>query len=74
MAGPDARLDYALHTHFHPDHMGIITGSEPLSIHGDYRLRGITEVSELLPYLFTARGRGIIAAGRLAPADRGRYL
>ena len=49
MAGPDARLDHALHTHFHPDHMGIITGSEPLSIHGDYRLRGITEVSELLP-------------------------
>ncbi len=32
MAGSDARLDYAVITHFHPDHMGIITGSEPLSI------------------------------------------
>jgi beta-lactamase superfamily II metal-dependent hydrolase len=49
MAGADARLDYAVITHFHPDHMGIITGSEPLSIHGDYRLRGITEVGEVLP-------------------------
>jgi hypothetical protein len=49
MAGYDARLDYAVITHFHSDHMGIITGSEPISNHGDYRLRGITEVSELLP-------------------------
>jgi Metallo-beta-lactamase superfamily len=49
MAGSDARLDYAVITHFHPDHMGIITGSEPLSKHGDYRLRGITEIGELLP-------------------------
>jgi hypothetical protein len=49
MAGPDARLDYAVITHFHPDHMGIITGSEPLSIHGEYRLRGITEIAEALP-------------------------
>jgi beta-lactamase superfamily II metal-dependent hydrolase len=48
MAGSDGRLDYAVVTHFHPDHMGIITGSEPLSIHGDYRLRGITEIAELL--------------------------
>lgn len=45
----EARLDYAVITHFHADHMGIITGSEPLSIHGDYRLRGITEIGELLP-------------------------
>ena len=30
MAGSDARLDYAVITHFHPDHMGIITGSEPM--------------------------------------------
>jgi hypothetical protein len=49
MTGPDARLDYAVITHFHPDHMGIITGSEPLSMHGDYRLRGITEIGEILP-------------------------
>ncbi|MBZ5607474.1 MAG: MBL fold metallo-hydrolase [Acidobacteriia bacterium] len=49
MAGSDARLDYAVITHFHPDHMGAITGSEPLSTHGDYRLRGITELGETLP-------------------------
>jgi hypothetical protein len=49
MAGSNARLDYAVITHFHADHMGIITGSESLSIHGGYRLRGITEVAELLP-------------------------
>ena len=49
MTGSGARLDYAVITHFHPDHMGVITGSEPLSTHGDYRLRGITEIGEALP-------------------------
>lgn len=49
MAGADARLDYAVLTHFHGDHIGAITGGEPLSAHGGYRLRGITEVSEALP-------------------------
>jgi hypothetical protein len=50
MTGPaDARLDYALMTHFHGDHIGTITGAEPLSAHGDYRLRGITELAEELP-------------------------
>ena len=43
------RLDYAVITHFHPDHMGIITGSEPLTAHGTYRLRGLTEVDEEIP-------------------------
>lgn len=49
MAGSDARIDYAVITHFHGDHMGTISGSEPLSIHGDYRLRGITEIAEIMP-------------------------
>ncbi len=49
MAGSGARLDYAVITHFHPDHMGTVTGSEPRSTHGDYRLRGITELAEALP-------------------------
>jgi hypothetical protein len=49
MAGSGAQLDYAVVTHFHGDHLGTITGSEPLSTHGDYRLRGITEISEILP-------------------------
>jgi glyoxylase-like metal-dependent hydrolase (beta-lactamase superfamily II) len=28
-------LDYALITHFHPDHMGQITADSPVSKHGD---------------------------------------
>jgi len=43
------RLDYGVITHFHPDHMGIITGSERLTAHGTYRLRGLTEVDEEVP-------------------------
>jgi beta-lactamase superfamily II metal-dependent hydrolase len=49
LAGDDLRLDYAVITHFHGDHMGIITGAEPRSTFGDYRLRGITEVAEAIP-------------------------
>lgn len=46
----EPRLDYAVLTHFHADHMGRIDGKEPQSKHGDYRLRGITEVFENLPF------------------------
>jgi hypothetical protein len=42
------RLDYAVITHFHADHMGQIAADSPASIHGDYRLAGITEVAELV--------------------------
>ncbi len=49
MGSVDARLDYAVLTHFHGDHMGTITGAEPRSAYGDYRLRGLTEISEALP-------------------------
>jgi hypothetical protein len=45
----EPRLDYALITHFHADHMGRIDGKEPVSRFGDYRLRGITEVAEHIP-------------------------
>jgi hypothetical protein len=31
----DVRLDYTVITHFHPDHMGIMTGDEPRSLFGD---------------------------------------
>lgn len=48
-AGRPARLDYALITHFHSDHMGTITLDKPLSRSGAYRLAGITELAELLP-------------------------
>jgi beta-lactamase superfamily II metal-dependent hydrolase len=43
------RLDYALITHFHADHMGQIAADSPASIHGDYRLSGITELAESMP-------------------------
>lgn len=42
-------LDYALVTHLHPDHLGDVSASSPLSRHGDYRLTGITDVAEALP-------------------------
>ncbi|HXT68616.1 MAG TPA: hypothetical protein VN700_02610 [Vicinamibacterales bacterium] len=46
----EPRLDYALLTHFHSDHMGRIDGKEPGSRFGDVRLRGITEVFENLQF------------------------
>ena len=47
MAGSNARLDYAVIMDFHPEQTRIITGTEPFSIHGDYRLQGITADSEM---------------------------
>jgi beta-lactamase superfamily II metal-dependent hydrolase len=44
-----ADLDYALITHFHPDHMGQLTRSSPLDRSGAYKLTGITEVAETVP-------------------------
>lgn len=50
-ADPSAepKLDFAVLTHFHGDHMGRIDGKEPSSKLGDYKLRGITEVAEEIP-------------------------
>lgn len=48
-AGRPVRIDYALITHFHSDHMGTITPDKPMSRNGGYRLAGITELAELLP-------------------------
>ncbi len=45
----EPRIDYAVLTHFHPDHIGAITGTEQVSRNGGYRLRGITEVAEDVP-------------------------
>jgi len=42
-------LDYAVISHFHPDHFGAIDELSPRSKHGEYRLSGITEVYEYLP-------------------------
>lgn len=41
-------LDYALLTHFHDDHMGSFTNSQPMSKSGAYRLSGMTWVGENL--------------------------
>ena len=49
LQGKAAQLDYAVLTHFHPDHMGRIAGTEPMSAHGNYRLSGITQVAEDIP-------------------------
>ena len=41
------KLDYALISHFHGDHMGTIVPDSPRSPHG-YQLSGITQVAELV--------------------------
>lgn len=46
---PSPTLDYALITHFHDDHMGIVTDLAPLSPTGAYRQSGITGVGDLIP-------------------------
>lgn len=42
-------IDYALITHFHGDHYGVITNKTPSANNGAYKLSGITEVGNLLP-------------------------
>ena len=42
-------LDYALITHFHPDHMGQVLATSPPDSTGAYRLTGITEVDSVRP-------------------------
>ena len=48
-AGAEPALDYALITHFHPDHMGWASDADPMASAGAYRLRGITRVAEQIP-------------------------
>ncbi len=47
--GRSVALDYALITHFHTDHMGMLLPSSPMSATGAYQLTGITEVADLIP-------------------------
>jgi len=49
MAPAPPRLDYALITHFHPDHMGAMVPDAAPSRSGAYKLTGITEVGERIP-------------------------
>lgn len=43
------KIDYALISHFHGDHMGAIVNDSPMAKNGAYRLSGVTEVAEHLP-------------------------
>ncbi len=42
-------LDFVLLTHFHSDHIGLVTSNTPVSKSGAYRLTGICEVGESIP-------------------------
>jgi len=48
-AGLEPALDYLLVSHLHPDHLGDVNTSSPVSRQGSYRLGGVTDVAELLP-------------------------
>jgi beta-lactamase superfamily II metal-dependent hydrolase len=43
------KIDYAVISHFHPDHYGSIHSNSKWSSFGKYQLSGITEVNEYLP-------------------------
>jgi beta-lactamase superfamily II metal-dependent hydrolase len=45
----NARLDYALITHLHGDHIGDVTAQSSASQDGKYRLTGISDVAEVVP-------------------------
>ena len=50
MMAPDPpRIDYAVITHFHADHMGQVTRDSKTSANGKYKLTGITEVGDSIP-------------------------
>jgi hypothetical protein len=49
MAPAPPHLDYALLTHFHPDHMGAPTAASQPSKSGAFKLTGIAEVGERIP-------------------------
>ncbi len=49
MAPAAPHLDYALLTHFHPDHMGAPTAASLPSKSGAFKLTGIAEVGERIP-------------------------
>jgi beta-lactamase superfamily II metal-dependent hydrolase len=49
MAPAAPHLDFALLTHFHPDHMGAPTAASQPSKSGAFKLTGIAEVGERIP-------------------------
>lgn len=46
---PDKKLNYAMISHFHWDHMGGVDAATKMSANGAYKLSGITEVGDVLP-------------------------
>lgn len=42
-------IDYALLTHFHGDHFGVVTSTTKIASNGAYKLSGFTEVGDMLP-------------------------
>ncbi len=61
MAPEAPRLDFALLTHFHGDHIGQATDASPMSKRGAYRLSGITEVGDEIPIgTLIDRGSGFL--------------
>jgi beta-lactamase superfamily II metal-dependent hydrolase len=43
-----ARLDYALTTHLHGDHIGDVTPQSTASTYGNYQLTGLSDVAEVI--------------------------
>lgn len=43
------QIDYALVSHFHGDHYGVVTPQSTTSATGQYKLSGLTEVGEHIP-------------------------
>jgi beta-lactamase superfamily II metal-dependent hydrolase len=61
MAPVPPHLDYALLTHFHPDHMGAPTTASQPSRSGAFKLTGIAEVGERIPIdVLIDRGYGYL--------------
>jgi hypothetical protein len=61
------QIDYALISHFHGDHYGVITERSTTSATGPYKLSGVTEVAEYLPV------KCLIDRGTDFPFDLAKY-
>lgn len=46
---PEKRIDYALLSHFHGDHIGAVRPESRMSPQGGYALTGISEIPEYIP-------------------------
>jgi len=46
------QIDYGIVSHFHSDHYGSLRPGQRLSRLGNYRLTGITEVNEYIPFVY----------------------